>query len=123
MLHRDKRAAEVIRAEVAKIIQSELTDPKLGFVTVVGVKLTKDLKRAIVFVSVIGDADKKKETVEHLEHARGHIRSLLRHRVVMRYLPDLHFEYDTLLDQEERIAELIAELHRDDKPGPTSPDE
>jgi ribosome-binding factor A len=112
MLHRDRRAAEVIRAEVAKIITSELTDPNLGFVTVVGVKITKDLKRAVIFISVIGDAEKKKLTLEHLEHAKGHIRSLLRHRVTMRYLPDLHFEHDTLFEQERRVSELIDELHR-----------
>jgi len=113
MLHRDRRAAETIRAEVAKIIALELADPKLGFVTVVGVKLTKDLKRANVFVSVMGDDEQKKVTVEHLERARGHIKRLLRHRITMRYMPEIHFEYDTLLAQELRIAELIAELHKD----------
>jgi ribosome-binding factor A len=112
MLHRDKRAAELIRAEVAKIINNELADPKLGFVTVIGTRLTKDLKRAIVFVSVIGDAAKKAESVAHLERAKGRIRHLLAERIVMRYLPEISFEYDTLLDQEERVAELLAELHR-----------
>jgi ribosome-binding factor A len=121
MLHRDRRAAEAIRVEVAKIIVSELADPNLGFVTVVGVKMTGDLKKAIVFVSIIGDEAKQKLTLEHLQGARGHIKSLLSHRISMRYMPDILFEYDTLLAQEQRVAELISELHKEEKEGPGRP--
>jgi ribosome-binding factor A len=122
MVYRDRRAAEMIRTEVAKIIASELADPHLGFVTVVGVKLTKDLKRAIVFISVMGDEVQRRETVNHLERARGHVKNLLRHRITMRYMPEIHFEYDTLLAQEARISELIADLHRNESPA-TAPDD
>jgi ribosome-binding factor A len=117
MLHRERRVAETLRSEIARIITSELADPKLGFVTVVGVKLTKDLKTARVYVSVLGDEPKRQETVAHLNKARGHIKHLLKNRIVVRYLPELNFEYDALLAQEERISELINELHRDEQPG------
>ena len=114
MLHRDRRAAEAIRVEVAKIIVNELADPNLGFVTVVGVKMTGDFKKAIINVSVIGDDDKKKLTIEHLQGARGHIKSLLSHRIHMRYMPDIEFEYDTLLAQEQRVSELLNEIHKEE---------
>ncbi|MEO0108240.1 MAG: 30S ribosome-binding factor RbfA [candidate division WOR-3 bacterium] len=116
MLWRDQRTAELIRVEIAKIITSELADPKLGFVTVIGVKVTKDLKKAFVYVSVIGDDAKKKESVEHLEHARNYIRGLLRRRIVLRYLPEIHFEYDRLFEQEQRVSQLLSELHATEEP-------
>jgi ribosome-binding factor A len=116
MIHRDRRAAELVQAEIAKIITSELADPKLGFVTVIGVKLTRDLKNGVVYVSVLGDEQKKKETLDHLNNARGHIRSLLRHRVLMRYLPEIRFEYDSLFEQEQRVSELISEIHSAEHP-------
>ena len=100
-----------MRDEIAKIITTELADPKLGFVTVVGVKMTKDLKRAMVYVSVMGDDKKQKESLEHLTRARNYIRTLLKSRVVMRYLPELVFKFDTLLAQEERVAQLLSEIH------------
>lgn len=122
MLHRDRRVAELIRGEVAKIIVNELADPHLGFVTVIAAKLTKDLKRATIYVSVIGDDKQQQLTLEHLQHARGHIRNLLRHRIMMRYLPDIEFELDTLMMQEQRVAELIAEIHRQELP-PVEPEQ
>lgn len=117
MLYRDKRVAEALRSEIAKIITTELADPNLGFVTVVGVRLARDLKQATVYVTVIGDEPKQKLTVEHLERARGHIKSRLADRVVLRYMPDIHFKFDDLLAQEERISEVISELHREETPG------
>jgi ribosome-binding factor A len=85
-------------------------------VTVVGVRLTKDRKKATVFVSVIGDEKIRKLTVDHLERAKGHIKCLLKDRVALRYMPDIHFEYDTLLAQEERISEILSELHKEEPP-------
>jgi ribosome-binding factor A len=112
MLYRDKRVAEALRSEIAKIITTELADPNLGFVTVVGVRLARDLKQATVYVSVIGDDPKKKLTVDHLQRAKGYIKSRLADRIVLRYMPDIHFKFDELLAQEERISEVISKLHR-----------
>lgn len=111
MLHRNERAAELIKEQVAGIITRDLADPKLGFVTIVGVRMTKDLKRAIIFVSVIGDDAKRKETMAHLKKAAGYIRGQLAHRVTLRYTPELSFEYDTLLEQEQRVGELLRSIH------------
>jgi ribosome-binding factor A len=85
-------------------------------VTVVGVRLAKDLKRATVYVSVMGDEKIRKLTIDHLERAKGHIKTLLKDRIVLRYLPDIHFRYDELLAQEERISEIISELHKEAAP-------
>jgi ribosome-binding factor A len=112
MLHRDRRAAETIKVEVAQVITNELADPKLGFVTVVGAKLTKDLKRAIIYISVIGDDQQRKDSVEHLEKAKGYIKKQLSSRLVVRYMPEIHFEYDVLLEQERHVSELIQQLHK-----------
>jgi ribosome-binding factor A len=120
MLHRNERAAELMKEAIAQIIREELADPKLGFITVVGVRMAKDLKRAVVFVSVIGDEAKRKETLDHLKKASGHIKNLLKTRVVLRYMPEIQFEYDTLLAQEQRISELISELHRAESDQPAS---
>jgi len=116
MLYRDKRVAEALRAEIARIITTELADPNLGFVTVIGVRLAKDMKKATVYVSVMGDEKVRKLTVDHLERAKGYIKTLLKDRIVLRYLPDIHFRYDELLAQEERISEIISELHKEEVP-------
>jgi ribosome-binding factor A len=118
MLHRNERAAELMKEEIARIIREDLADPNLGFVTVVGVRMTKDLKRAVVFVSVIGEEAKRRETITHLRKAAGHIRSVLASRIILRYMPEITFEYDTLLAQEQRISELISELHKAEQPAP-----
>lgn len=103
---RASRVSEEFREILAEEIP-RLKDPRVGFVTVIGVKVTPDLRRARVFYSTLGDESERKATAAALRSARGHLRKLIGHQVRMKVLPDLQFEEDETLQSVERIEELL----------------
>jgi len=112
MQHRDKRVADAIKDVVAEIVTNELSDPNIGFVTVTRCHITRDLKEATVYFTVLGDDARRKLAMEHLAHATGFIRHRLGQRIKLRYLPELTFRLDELLAQEMRVSELLAQIDR-----------
>lgn len=122
MQHRDKRVADAIREIVAEVVLNELADPGIGFVTVTRCHVTRDLRVATVYFSIMGDKKKQTEAFAHLEHARGFIRRKLSERLKLRYLPELRFQLDDILAQEMRVSEIISELHRDETGEPAGQD-
>jgi ribosome-binding factor A len=95
----------------------EVKDPRLGFVTVNSVKVSKDLQQAIVFVSVLTDDEEKlKETFRALDSARGFIKKQLASRVALKYMPDLTFKQDKSLKHAEKIDSALKELRKEDEP-------
>ncbi|MGQ9707614.1 MAG: 30S ribosome-binding factor RbfA [bacterium] len=110
MQHRDLRVADAIRDIVAEIILTKIADPKIGFVTITRCSLTRDLRHATVFFSVMGDEQKRNQTLVRLEHARGFIRHHLGKRLKLKFLPELHFLVDEILIQEQRIGEILQGL-------------
>jgi ribosome-binding factor A len=115
MQHRDKRVADAVKDTVAKIVLTELSDPKIGFVTVTRCHISRDLKNATVYFSIMGNEKTRQESFEHLQHARGFIRRRLGQMVVFRALPELRFALDDLLAHEMHINEIISELHKEER--------
>jgi ribosome-binding factor A len=115
MLHsRVRRVEYLLRNEIANILLFEVKDPRIGFVTVNSVKMSKDLQRAIVFISVLADDTAKiEETFQALENAKGFIKKQLASRVVLKFMPDLTFKQDKSLAHAERIDSVIKELHKE----------
>lgn len=111
MRYRERRVADAIRDIVAEIVLTKISDPKIGFVTITRCSLSRDLRNATVFFTVMGDEEQQKVTLLHLEHARGFIRHLLGRRLKMKFLPVLHFAVDEILLQEERIDKILDELN------------
>ena len=111
MSRRTERLAEEIREEVAQIIGSGLKDPRIGFVTVIRVDLTPDLRTARVFVGVLGDRAQREKTMAGLAQASGFIRREVGRRIRVRHTPELLFKYDTGLDATDRVAQLLEEAH------------
>ncbi len=114
MQHRDKRVADAIKDTVAKIVLTELSDPKIGFVTVTRCHISRDLKNATVYFSIMGDENAKRTSFEHLQGARGYVRRRLGQMVMFRVLPELRFALDDVLAEEMHINEILAELHKSD---------
>jgi len=110
MQYRDKRVADAIRDAVAEIICNELSDPKLGFVTVTRCRISRDLRAARVFLSIMGNEQEQAESLKHLDRARGRIRHLVGQRLKLRYLPEITFAVDEVLAREQRIGELLDEV-------------
>ena len=106
MANKQERIAAIIRKNLAEIIQIELKNPHLGFVSIPEVRVSKDFSYAKVYVSFIRDEDIT-QGMEVLEHSKGFIRSSLAKKMDTRRCPELRFELDEGYKKEERIAELL----------------
>ncbi len=114
---RVEKIAQAIKKEVGSIIQGELGDPRLGFITIMHVEVTKDLQLAKVYCSVMGAQDKKDKAMEGLESARGFIRRLLSQRLDLRLSPELVFKLDKSVDYSIEISEEIERIKNESQKG------
>ncbi|MBI5190220.1 MAG: 30S ribosome-binding factor RbfA [Nitrospirae bacterium] len=107
---RADRVGDLIRSELADILLKRLKDPRVGFVTIIDVKVSDDLKHAKVFVSLIGDDAEKKETLKGLRSAAHFIRGELGKRMKMRYTPELFFTIDDSIERGAKILDQLRHL-------------
>lgn len=115
MKHRLERVCEVIKRELSEIIVRDLTFKNV-LVTVQEVDITPDLKQAHVFVSMLGaDADKN-AAMAQLHDNRKILQSALSKRIVLKYTPQLHFEFDTALERGTRVIDLLSKIDIPDDP-------
>ena len=109
---RPERFQEALRQEISLIVQNEIKDPRLGFITITKVDLTKDLRYARVYFSVLGkDADKNK-ALKGLNSAKGYIKGLVADRIKLRFMPEISFKIDDTLENTQHIYELLNKLER-----------
>lgn len=107
--NRTERLNSLLKEEIGVIIQ-RLKDPRIGFLTILDVELTKDLSIAKVYVSIYGDLDTRNKTMEALESASGFIRGELAGRIRIKSIPELRFIYDKSEEIRERISSLLREV-------------
>ena len=112
---RSTRVGEQMKKELSDILGRKLKDPRVGFVTVTDVEVSGDLQQAKVFISVLGDAEKRSDTLKGLEKAKGFIRSELGQRIRLRKTPELLFEFDESIDYGNRIESLLHQIHKEKK--------
>jgi ribosome-binding factor A len=112
--NRPERVAHLLQQRLAELFARGLKDPRLGLVTITGVKISPDLREARVYWTVHGDAEIRKETSKGLSAARGYLRHELT-TLGLRVLPDLHFIYDEAIDRGDRIEQLLREVHETDE--------
>lgn len=108
---RSQRVGDLVKEEVAEIIMYRLKDPRIGFITVTGAEMTPDLKLARVFVSVFKE-DERELTLEILNSAKGFMRSILRKRLKMKFIPDIEFRLDKSIEYGDRIDRLLNKISR-----------
>jgi ribosome-binding factor A len=104
------RVNQLIKEEVSLLLQRELKDPRLGFVTVTDVETTSDLRQAKVFVSVLGNEEQWAASLAALASAKGFIRSWLRGHLDLRVTPLLEFRADRSMEQAAHIQALLRRL-------------
>ena len=104
---RMRRVDEAVRAVLSDAITKDLKDPRIGFVTVTGVKTSPDLRHARVFVSVLGDEPVRQDTLAGLRSAHGFLQGRIGQELSLRRTPALSFEYDDSIDHGMRITELL----------------
>ena len=108
-----RRVNEAIREVLSEGIQ-ELKDPRIGFVTVTGVRTTPDLRQATVFVSVLGSEKKRAATLRGLQSSHGVLQARIAQELRMKRTPQLSFDYDQTIERGVRLSKLIDELTPDD---------
>ena len=111
--NRSERVAGQMRRELAQLVQSEVKDPKVGFVSISDVEVSRDLAHAKVFVTVF-DAERAPESIRALQRAAGFLRSRLGQTMRIRNVPELHFRHDDSVETGMRMDELIASVTEKD---------
>jgi ribosome-binding factor A len=104
---RKDRVAAAIHQELTSLMQNGMNDPRLGFVTITGVDLSKDMRHARVFVSILGSESARVSSLEALASGAGFLRRELAHRLNLRRTPDLRFHLDVSGERGERIEQLL----------------
>jgi ribosome-binding factor A len=112
---RNHRVAEQIKKELGSIIQREMKDPRIGFITVTGVEVTNDLSQAKIYISVMGSLEQKENSLHALEKAQGFLRSEIGKRILLRHVPELIFKIDESIEYGNRIESLITQLKQERK--------
>lgn len=108
--HRPERVAEAIRQTVAAFLTGNVRDPRVGFVTVTAVLVSKDLSHARVRVSVMGTDEEKTKSLEGLTSAAGFLRAQLARELALRLTPELRFELDRGLEHAQQIDRVLRNL-------------
>lgn len=102
-----ERIAGIIQKEISSIIQFELKDPKVGFVTITDVTVTNDLSIAKIYVSFLGQKAREEAGLKALNRSKGFIRSTLSKRLTIRKTPELIFLIDDALERGNKIEDII----------------
>lgn len=125
MRTRPQRVQEQIRREISLIVHNEVKDPRLGFVTITRVEISKDLKNAAVYYSVLNEKEVK-NTGHALSSAGGYIKGLIGERLKLRFVPNIEFKVDKSMDHTRKIYEILdkikseenkTDVHREDDRG------
>jgi ribosome-binding factor A len=113
MSERMRRVNEALREVLSESI-ADLKDPRIGFVTVTGVKASPDLRHATVFVSVLGSETKRDATLSGLRSSHGFLQGKVNQELHLKRTPQLTFEYDPTVERGVRLSRLIDELAPDE---------
>jgi len=107
-----RRVNEAVR-EVLSTAIGDVKDPRVGFVTVTAVDTSQDLRRARVFVSVLGDETQREQSLAGLASSHGFLQSRVARELRMKHTPQLEFSYDDSVDRGMRVNELLRETEGD----------
>ena len=117
---RPDRVADQIRAELAQLLAREVHDPGIGFVTLTRVQVSPDLQAARVYFTVLGDEPSRRRSAKALERATPFLRRRIGARLRLKRTPELRFFYDESIAGQDRIEQLLHDIHAG--PAPESPD-
>jgi ribosome-binding factor A len=108
---RPERVGHEIQAAVADILsRGQLRDPRIGFITITGVKMSPDLRVARVYYSMLGSAEERQQTEEGLANAKGFIRREVTARLKLKFSPEIFFTFDESIGEGDKIDRLLREV-------------
>ena len=112
---RPDRVADQIRGELAQLLAREVHDPGLGFVTLTRVQVSPDIQLARVFYTVLGDETARRNSARALDRASAFLRRQIGARLRLKRVPELKFQYDEAVAGQDRIEQLLNEIHAADR--------
>ena len=112
---RPDRVADQIRGELAQLLAREVHDPGLGFVTLTRVQVSPDIQLARVFYTVLGDDTARRNSARALDRASAFLRRQIGARLRLKRVPELKFQYDEAVAGQDRIEQLLNEIHAADR--------
>ena len=110
---RPGRVQEALRQEISRIVQNEVKDPRIGFITITKVDLTEDLRYARIYFSVLGEVKDKKRALSALNSAKGYIKGLLADRIKLRFMPEIAFAIDESLEHTKHIYDILDRIKKE----------
>jgi ribosome-binding factor A len=110
---RQRRVQELLVQYISEILQREMKDPRIGFVTITDAQVTPDLRHARVYFSVLGSGEEREETGKALNRASGFIRGEFAKRAQMRYVPDIRFDFDSSVERSARLNSLLEQVRKE----------
>lgn len=122
-MRRKERVQEAIRKEMGRIIQEELHDPRIRFVTVTRVEVSDDLRHAKIYYSVLGTDKEEKDTVAAMDSAMGFIRSLIAEDLNLRFAPEIMLKLDNSIKYSIEIEKELENLKNEPYPSLENEDE
>ena len=120
-----KRISELVQRKASEVILYELKDPRMGFVTVTRVKLSGDLRHAVIYFSVVGTDGERSRTEHALQDAKGYVQREIASALRTRVTPSISFEYDASVEGSVRVSRILSELveEESDDPEEATPEE
>jgi len=112
---RSRRVAALVREEIARLLTKGLKDPRIGFVSVMDVRMSPDLRYANVYVSLLGTESERKSSLTGLRHAASWLRGALTRNLGLRFAPELRFFPDDTLDRVFHLEEVFRQLHAEEE--------
>ena len=112
---RHQKVIAALKREISNIVHDELKDSRLGFVTIMHVDLTADLRYARVYFSVLGQDKEQKATQQALESAKPFIRCLIAQRIKLKFVPEITFKLDKSIEYSIRVQEELDKLKTEGK--------
>jgi ribosome-binding factor A len=108
---RPERVGQEIQAALAELLsRGRLRDPRIGFITLTGVKVSPDLRVAKVFYSMLGTPEAREETQRGLDAAKGFVRREVSAKLKLRFAPEIHFAFDESVGEGDKIDRLLREV-------------
>lgn len=111
---RTQRVAELVREEIARLIVRGLKDPRIGFVSVMAVRMSADLKYASVYVSLYGDDRERKGSLAGLRSSARWLRGVIGRNLKLRFAPEIRFFPDDTLDRVFHLEDVFKQLHEEE---------
>lgn len=122
--HRPDRVGDQIRQEISDLLaRGAVHDPGIGFITLTRVQVSADLQVAHILYTTLGDEKARRETAKALERATPFLRRHLGSRLRLRRVPEIDFRFDQAIAHQDRIEQVLRDLHEEERQRASTPDD